>query len=526
MTFDELVSLSDLHLSTKGPFCLFEEADALVWLIGELRQRSAKRRVALCLNGDIVDFLAHENACYLEHAKATERMTELIADPQIAPVWQALGKFVRTPNRFLILILGNHDVELALPDAQVLLRSALTDGDDGANGRLQFVDGGAGFRCRVAGCDVALLHGNEVDAWNWLDYEQLRLTRRAFILSQRPQDWTPNAGTRLVVDGINDFKRDYPWVNLLQPETPMVPALIALVAPRWARKIRRLLDVLEQLAVDKVRMIAGGGMLGEEGLVDAPAQAGLGAAARPWSGVAAASDSDMLEQLVVAWDADYDPENLLGGIAAEEQLGFIKAAIAKLFGGDPAGEMRASIIDWMREHPVGAEAVTVRDEPFAKLDRQVGKEIDCLIAGHTHVAKALRRPGGGAYFNSGTWIPRMQIPEELLRDDEAFRPVWAALSAVGQPLAAFKNVTLGDGMRHSLVDTLRTFVEVTGGGKSGGKKSGDGTKPLARLCCVKPAATHATGSGGGKKAKKASWRIEEMASLPLRSNRGGTAKRG
>ena len=34
---------------------------------------------------------------------------------RLAPVWKALKKFVRTKDRRLIITLGNHDLELALP---------------------------------------------------------------------------------------------------------------------------------------------------------------------------------------------------------------------------------------------------------------------------------------------------------------------------------------------------------------------------------------------------------------------------
>ena len=50
---------------------------------------------------------------------------------------------------------------------------------------------------------------------------------REHVNAQRrvePHRWRPNAGTRLVVEVMNNFKRRYPFVDLLKPEaTAAVP---------------------------------------------------------------------------------------------------------------------------------------------------------------------------------------------------------------------------------------------------------------------------------------------------------------
>ncbi len=70
----------------------------------------------MVLNGDIVDFLAESPAAYLDPNGSIDKLERIFyKDKSFSGVWTALQEFVAQPNRQLILVLGNHDVELALP---------------------------------------------------------------------------------------------------------------------------------------------------------------------------------------------------------------------------------------------------------------------------------------------------------------------------------------------------------------------------------------------------------------------------
>ena len=57
-------------------------------------------------------------------------------------VFDALQRLLSTPDRLLIVNLGNHDLELALPWVREHLARLLTNGDEGATARLLWVTDG------------------------------------------------------------------------------------------------------------------------------------------------------------------------------------------------------------------------------------------------------------------------------------------------------------------------------------------------------------------------------------------------
>jgi len=65
------------------------------------------------------------------------------------------------------------------------------------------------------------------------------------------------------------------------------------------------------------------------------------------------------------------------------------------------------------------------DEVFRDLDRKVGPELDYVIAGHTHLARARRRLAAeGYYYNCGTWAGLIQLRSEILNSPDRFEQVF------------------------------------------------------------------------------------------------------
>jgi hypothetical protein len=124
LTFDRLFAISDLHMGGPPGRRAFREAKELAWLIGHITADEPKLRVGLLLNGDIFDFLADDNA--KEFAFNADRAIRSLAkDTELAPVFTALRGLVASPARTLILQIGNHDIELALPNTKQAFLEAI-----------------------------------------------------------------------------------------------------------------------------------------------------------------------------------------------------------------------------------------------------------------------------------------------------------------------------------------------------------------------------------------------------------------
>lgn len=427
---DQVHVISDLHLGGEPGHQIFDQGALLGGLIDHLRTRAPARRVALVLNGDIVDFLAAPGATYLDPTGAVDKLDAIVKDPAFQPVFQALARFVREGGRTLVLALGNHDVELALPEVTERLLQEICGDDPAARGRVRLATDGTGYACQVGGKKALCLHGNDVDPWNIVDHAALRQVVQALKRGITPPAWEPNAGTRLVIDIVNGLKQRFPVVDLIQPETgPLLGILLALdpsqlgAAKRFARGAARLLR-------DDLRVGRGFLSAAEPGAPSAPAVPRSDDAALAMlmqaskkAPASAPRGADLLAEVERLYQEGRDPLDLASN---DGKLGWGRLTWDVILGRDPLRELRASLAQWIEEDKTFA--IDTPDKTFERLDATVGPDIDYLIVGHTHLARALpRREGRGFYFNAGTWIRLIQLTDAMLQDDASFAPVFAAL---------------------------------------------------------------------------------------------------
>lgn len=428
-TYDALYSISDLHLGGVSPGVARSEGgpipvqacgsgERLAGLVRHLTDRAnGQRSLGLVINGDFVDFLAENPTRYLDFGAPARHLDRVAGDPAFRDFFVELKAFVSKPNARLVVVIGNHDVELLHPDAQQALAELL--GDPPAS-RLVFALDGTGYRCAVGGRTIYCTHGNEHDAWNLLDHRALRrLLRRAKVGSSPRYEEVAevtNAGTRLVIDLMNELKVEHPFIDLLKPEVEaMVPILAVLKSGDASFQLRldRLRALLWRRLVDAGRVRQG--LLGgdEPGVSAAPPDAPT-RAPLDWQGV-----ED-------AYRRGVNPSELAQG---EGTLG-VGTAITGFFRG-----MVSS--GGLREH-LRALAVTDQafqptdyDDPtFVALDREVDPRTDFILAGHTHLARQMkRRNGEGWYFNSGTWMRLLRLGRSLLDNPEAWKDAEAVLTA-------------------------------------------------------------------------------------------------
>lgn len=430
-SFDEVHVISDLHFGGKKGFQIFDQGRELAALIGYLKMRETKK-LALVLNGDIVDFLAEEPPTYLDTEGAVQKLQRIFTAPAFAPVWDALAEFVKKAGRHLVLVLGNHDVELALPAVQEAIMFRLCGNSAASRGRVLFAIDGAGFACQVGGRNVLCLHGNEVDTWNVVDYAALLDTRRAINRVAVVPEWEPNAGTKLVIDVMNPIKRQFPFVDLLKPETSAVPAMLVALDSGVIGKLHKMGPVLSRLARDSVRRSLGflSAEIDEERVSEDSEIALRDMLSASYKGIdyskAETVDEllDRVENLIQSGEDDQ-----YQSLAAEpEMLGITGVIVDRILRRSPAENLRESLGKWLGSDKTFDH--DQKDETYRKLDEAVGPEVDFLVAGHTHLERSIPRGNGsGAYFNSGTWIRLIKLEREVLRSKSKFAKVFERIEA-------------------------------------------------------------------------------------------------
>jgi UDP-2,3-diacylglucosamine pyrophosphatase LpxH len=345
----------------------------------------------LVIAGDIVDFLAEEpfESFTADPDRALGKFESIVKNT--APVWDALRHFVVEQGGDLVLMLGNHDIELSLPRTREALLAKV------GRGRVRFIDDNQAF---VLG-SLLVEHGNRFDAWNAVPHGSLRrlrsqLSRRLPAVPAFPA----LPGSRLVVGTMNELKKDYPFVDLLKPENAgALPILAALGAGglkdiwTFARNFTRqhLVDYDEnQEPLD-------------ETLISAKAEAYAEATKDLYdlaTDIAAGGDASQIGAV---------DDLLTGTLKAidEKKRQARRSALFKAF--VQTKEIHRKAFDVAYEDPTYLRA--------ARRSAEAGFEV--VVYGHTHLAK--RIPIGASnkcvYLNSGTWADLMRVPDSVWGED-------------------------------------------------------------------------------------------------------------
>ncbi|HYD60505.1 MAG TPA: metallophosphoesterase [Noviherbaspirillum sp.] len=423
---DEIHVISDLHMGGKDGFQILRETTRLANFIQWVGNQRPDGRVALVLNGDVFDTLAEDTKGYVAVDEAVSTLQRIMDDAAFTGIWDALSEFVRKAARTLVLVIGNHDIELAFPQVQQLILSRLAGEDLSARGRIVFSTVGAGYTCTVGASRVFCTHGNEVDPWNYNRYEDLsRVARRlAAGRSISADEWMPNAGTKMVKDIMNEVKRKFAWIDLLKPETSAAIGTLLVLDPAQAAKIPRLpaiggrlaqgkweadqrlaADVIHPTEADASRPPTVDELLGPhlKASLQPSADAMLMAAEENYQRLTPGADDGTLGTGQLIW------ERLTGwltGVSKEEAL-------------------RRALQDWLDND--ATFRIDNRDDCFNDVVPTVGSAVDIIVTGHTHLERAIDMGNGRYYFNSGTWIRLLEFSEAMLKDADSFNPVYQVL---------------------------------------------------------------------------------------------------
>ena len=470
--YDELYVVSDIHMGGRPGFQIFHQGARLGRLIRSLtraRPEEPEEEVALVLNGDVIDSLAEDIRGYIAMEDAVSMMDRIYRDPAFSPVWDALAEFVKTRHRSLVIVLGNHDLEMALPHVEYSVRRRLAEGDDAAQGRISFSTRGGGHACRVGKARVLCTHGNEVDDWNAVDYDLLARLASA-INADRPvplSEWTPNPGTRLVVDVMNAVKRKHPFVDLLKPETKAVAPVLLVLDPELVRQVSSVLPILG----GKIRGAFKTGKLlsddspGIEAVSDSGAAAEvaleqlLGPSLR--AAVGEARPRGTLEDELLAVERNFAAGRSSAEPASGETLGWPGMVVDRLRGIDKVQALRRALKDWLEDDPTFDPAT--RDETFHRVTGRVGKDVDFIVTGHTHLERAIRIDADvdRFYYNCGTWVRLLRFTDRVLSDEAAFADVFDAMSAGRMEELDETSIPGPNGGRDPLILTRSTVVKIS-----------------------------------------------------------------
>lgn len=488
--FEEIHVISDIHMGGKQGFQILRETGRLANFIRWVAAQRPDERVALILNGDVIDTLAEDISGYVAVDEAESTLKRIMSDDSFAPIWDALADFIHTNKRTLIIIIGNHDIEISFPSVQRLIVERLSAGNSEAKSRIEFSTAGAGYGCLVGNARVFCTHGNEVDAWNFNRYEDLsRVARRLNAgLTLSRDEWTPNAGTRLVKDVMNEVKKKYAWIDLLKPETSAAIGALLALDPSQLGKINKLPAILgakisgdeqvdQRLSADSLQILA------QNNIAPPPIESLLGPnvleSMKSTSLTSGNSSDDILLALVRAQKSPAQAQAMgdaplgVGQYIWDRLTGWITGV-----GRDEA--LRRALQDWLKGDKTFE--LTEKDDTYKEVIAKLGPNVDFVVAGHTHLARSIDMGSGRYYFNSGTWIRLMQFTDAMLANAESFQPVYEALAdgrmatldtAIfnGNPLLLDRTTSVSIGLENG--KTIGRLNRITGNGTS--------IEPLPRL---------------------------------------------
>lgn len=412
--------ISDLHLGGRPPsgggsdrgFRIMSRPEALAAFVDRI---GAEPGAELVINGDFVDFLAEEH-------QSAPRFRAFIDDPHEAvgafesiyqassEAFDALGKFARAHP--LTILLGNHDLELVLPDVRASFESRLGL----AAGRYRFLHDNEALILGTA----LIEHGNRYDPANIVDHDGLRRIRS--LHSRRQYEATvsagfsPPPGSELVATVMNPIKLDYPFIDLLKPESEPLFALLLALDPGCRGRLARLAWTMRRVPARMVtpapdlptfrREISsvGEGRQAEEHPTAEDALCALLADNVPRESLAVFDEQPAGRREISGAGARAVLEGLVLGRhwGWERRIEQIRGAVVALGSGEC----------FSRDVETGGNYL---DAASALADR--GSRFSHVIFGHTHRVKDIDLGGRARYLNSGAWADHMRFPKSILSTD-------------------------------------------------------------------------------------------------------------
>ncbi|MYM27967.1 metallophosphatase [Duganella sp. CY15W] len=395
--------ISDLHLGGAAAtqdaaafqMCPPKTRDLLAGFIRKLPPGSAERDSHLVIAGDIVDFLAEQpfQAFTGDATMACDKLRRIFASTAV--VWEALREFCSRPHTLLTLMLGNHDIELSLPGVRELLLEQLP-----APG-VRFIYDNEAFTLGP----LLIEHGNRFDAWNAVPHGALRrvrsqLSRKAAVIP--PFEALP--GSRMVIDVINPLKQQYPFIDLMKPETA---AALPIAAALGGIGLQQVWTAFGKFRASKA--------------VDFNEESGAPLRSNYISGKPASTDDQLwVEAQQIARGGSGRQVSAVGDLLSRGAAIVTEQIRAARLDAVFAAFRRLAELQRMHREAfdVGIEVDTYLNP--ARHTANAGFKV--IVYGHTHLPKnvAIMLDNGAqaSYLNTGTWADVMCVPNGIWDEDQ------------------------------------------------------------------------------------------------------------
>jgi UDP-2,3-diacylglucosamine pyrophosphatase LpxH len=386
--FEDVIVISDVHLSVdRGGWF---RADALLthflrWVLEEATG------CHLFFNGDIFDFLASNSQPGINPAEAEQQVTAIAkSHPE---VFGALSSIMNSKQHDVTILGGNHDPELALHNVQTRLEQELKISSSQLH--VRWLTNGEGALFNVGDANVLIEHGDQYDPWNWIDHEALR---RTICLASRnisyADIYNSPPGSRLVVNRLSHLRKDFNWIETLQPLTPsLLPLMLEVILPAVDSKTRnQLLNAVREFKD-----------FGKRSLIEKTLTL-LNSRARYWD------YAGEEKQVLVEWLAQYNDQGKTWSIAADVADALSRAAKRlRTVYSDTKLRKAARLSSFFQ--------IEAEDEQLPRVTELLNYGSDLVLHGHTHAAKAYAMDRG-LYINTGTWTRLTTLPDSNASDDE------------------------------------------------------------------------------------------------------------
>lgn len=475
-----IVVISDLHMGGSPPgdpaagdlgTSICSSYERLASFIEWVGSRGGDTPIELVLAGDVVDFLADDTftdgRSYSEvwttsESRAIEKLDRIVqrsrGNSKKGP-FDALRDLVKKGNRLVILI-GNHDVELSLPGVRRRLREHVAP-EGGAD--FEYIFDGEAYTIG----DLLIEHGNRYDRFNQIDHNLLRQERSLVsrgipteTLTVGTELFQAPPGTFLVIHLINKLKTKYRFVDLLKPETEAVIPLLLFLEPSCKPLLEAILKLYPAL-----RSLPSRGL---QSAVLTKRAGDLGPDARPNASSTPVVDellqrmlgSDSIE-LIDQTQQDYDDAGNMNASRSSKSaisrvldgLADFRFDLSTIMSAIPNTKfhlLRRILLRALNENCFNSsvEAAEYRD---AAEELSRNGRFSTVIFGHTHLPKkVLLHEGRAKYYNCGTWADIIRLPANLRHEDER------GLDAVEKFVSALRLNSYDE-----YVTTMATYVEVT-----------------------------------------------------------------
>jgi UDP-2,3-diacylglucosamine pyrophosphatase LpxH len=407
---ERIFVISDLHIGGEAAPMLGHPGK-LCRFLDELstHQREGGETVELIINGDFVDFLALPpcKAWTRTENEAIRKLEDCLTHKQWSPVFQALGRAANHVDRFTVL-LGNHDIELAYPNVRRRLLKEFGSDEH----RCLFITNNEAYRRG----DVHVEHGNRADAWNAIDYDGLRHLMSGFSRGEEVPDMEVCPGSKMVEGMVWALKKTYPFIDLLKPETKVLPLLLVALEPSMLDAFRKLTVVAQEWWKQLLRM-------------------------QPWRYEIKPSKNKYISGTTYRTGL---PSTLAAKFAKELTLIEKSVSMAAVTGGTGFDGLAASLKLGKKVPRERLEQIQEAlrcaldgdrtfdgdssDGPYFEAAKKLcgmAKEgmaaPRVVLMGHTHAPRALATGTRGVYLNTGTWVDMIRPPSRCMEDSEEGR---------------------------------------------------------------------------------------------------------